>query len=212
MNVRLFAGKFIYTGDQTYLTQYETDRYHLNMTGPKGYEDYTYSNYYVGRNDFKYALYNRDLSLVKNAFRGAPGQQIMERDGFFKVRTDLLSSKVGKTDDWLTAINFTTSIPKKINPLELLPVKIPLKIFVDIGTYAEAWDKDATTSRFLYDAGFQLSLFRNVLNIYLPVFYSKVYDNYFKSTIPEKRFLKNISFSIDLQNAALKKLVPQSPF
>ena len=212
MNVRLFAGKFIYTGDQTFRSQFETDRYHLNMTGPKGYEDYTYSNYYIGRNDFKYSVYNRDLSVTKNIVRGAPGQQIMERDGFFKVRTDLLSSKIGKTDDWLCALNFTTTIPKKINPLELLPFKIPLKIFADIGTYAEAWDKNASSSRFLYDAGLQLSLFKNVVNIYFPILYSKVYDSYFKSTITEKRFLKNISFSIDLQNATLKKLVPQSPF
>lgn len=66
----------------------------------------------------------------------------MNRDGAFKVRTDLLSDKIGKTDDWLTAINLNTSIPKKINPLELLPLKIPLRIFVDIGTYAEAWKKE----------------------------------------------------------------------
>lgn len=211
MNVRLFAGKFIYTGDQTFITQYETDRYHLNMTGPKGYEDYTYSNYYVGRNDFKYAVYDPQQSLLKNMVRGAPSQQIMQRDGFFKVRTDLLSSKIGKTDDWLAAMNFSTSIPKKINPLELLPIKIPLKLFLDVGTYAEAWDKNSTTGRFLYDAGFQLSLFKNVLNIYMPILYSKVYDDYFKSTIPKRRFFNNISFSIDLQNIALRKFIPQSP-
>jgi len=91
-------------------------------------------------------------------------------------------------------------------------VKIPLKLFLDIGTYAEAWDKNAATSRFLYDAGFQLSLFKNIVNIYVPLLYSKVYRDYFKSTIPEKRFLKNISFCINFQNASLRKLIPQSPF
>jgi hypothetical protein len=212
LNVRLFAGKFIYTGDQTFLTQYETDRYHLNMTGPKGDEDYTYSNYFIGRNDFKYAVYNNNFSLMKNITRGAPGQQIMERDGFFKVRTDLLSEKVGKTDNWLSAINFTTTIPRQVNPLELLPIKIPVKLFFDIGTYAEAWNKNTSSSRFLYDAGIQLSLFKNTVNIYMPILYSKVYTDYFKSTIPEKRFLKNISFSIDLANSSLKKLIPLSVF
>lgn len=212
MKVRFFAGKFFYTGDQTYLTQYETDPYHLNLSGPKGYEDYTYSNYYVGRNDFKYSLYDGSLSTMKNLVRGLPEQQIMERDGFFKVRTDLLSSKIGKTDNWLTAINFTTTIPKKVNPLALLPVKIPLKVFVDIGTYAEAWDKNSTNSRFLYDAGLQLSLFRNALNIYFPLLYSKVYKDYFKSTISEKSFMKNIAFSIDIQNISFRKWFPQIPF
>lgn len=196
MNLRLFAGKFFYLGDKTFVTQFETDRYHLNMTGPKGYEDYTYSNYFVGRNEFE----------------KFSSQQIMIRDGGFKVRTDYLSSKIGKTDNWLAAANFTSTIPNAVNPLAVLPVKLPLKVFIDIGTYAEAWKKDATTGRFVYDAGLQLSLFKNVLNIYIPILYSKEYKDYFKSTIIEKRFWKNIAFSIDIQNINLKRLVPQIPF
>jgi hypothetical protein len=196
VNVRLFAGKFFYTGDQTYLTQFKTDRYQLNLTGPKGYEDYNYTNYFIGRNEFE----------------GFANQQIMMKDGAFKVRTDLLSNKIGKTDNWLAAMNFNSSIPKNMNPLEILPFKLPLKVFVDIGTYAEAWKKDMGTPKFLFDAGLQLSLFKNIINIYMPLLYSKVYKDYFKSTITEKRFVKNISFSIDLQNATLKKLIPQIPF
>lgn len=193
LNVRFFAGKFIYTTDKTFSAKYKTERYHLNMTGPKGYEDYTYSNYFVGRNEFE----------------GTGNQQIMNRDGFFKVRTDFLSNKTGKTDDWLTAVNLTSDIPKNINPLELLPVKIPIRLFADIGTYAEAWKKNSATGRFLYDAGVQVSLFNNVLNIYFPVIYSKVYSDYFKSTITEKRFIKNISFNIDIEQLRLSKLIPQ---
>ena len=196
LKFRFFAGKFIYSTEKTFVTQYETDRYHLNMSGPKGYEDYTYSNYFVGRNEFE----------------GLSNQQIMIRDGAFKVRTDLLSDKTGKTDDWLSSANFTTTIPKQINPLELLPIKIPLKLFLDIGTYAEAWKINGGNNRFLYDAGFQVSLLKDVLNIYFPVLYSKVYKDYFKSTIPDKRFVKNISFSIDIQNISLRKLFPQISF
>ena len=196
LDVRLFAGKFFYLGDKTFLKQAQTDAYHLNMTGPRGYEDYTYSGYYIGRNEF----------------RGFASQQIMQRDGFFKVRTDLLSSKIGKSDNWLAAANFVTDFPAAINPLQILPVKLPLKIFVDIGTYAEAWEKNANQGKLIYDAGLQLSLFKNVLNIYVPILYSKVYGDYFKSTITEKRFLKNISFSLDIQNISLKKLIPQLAF
>jgi Peptidase family M1 domain len=196
MNVRVFAGKFFYLGDKTFLKQFETNRYHLNMTGPNGAEDYTYSNYFVGRNEF-------------DRF---PSQQIMMRDGGFKVRTDLLSDKIGKTDEWLAAANFTTTIPKVINPLQVLPVNIPLKAFVDIGTYADAWKKNATTARFIYDAGLQLSLFNNIVNIYVPLLYSKEYKDYLKSTITEKRFWKKISFSIDLQEINLRRIVPQIPF
>ena len=70
------------------------------MTGPNGFEDYTYSNYFLGRSEFE----------------GFESQQIMMRDGGFKVRTDLLSDKVAKTDDWLIATNFTTSIPNGVLP------------------------------------------------------------------------------------------------
>lgn len=195
LKMRVFAGKFFYLGDKTFVKEFETDIYHLNMSGPKGYEDYNYSNYFVGRNE-----YDKFSS-----------QQIMIRDGGFKVRTDLLSNKVGKTDDWLAAINLTSSIPKSINPLSVLPVKLPVKVFFDMGTYAEAWKKNATTGRIIYDAGVQLSLFKDVVNIYVPLIYSKVYSDYFKSTIPEKRFVKNIAFSIDLQNLSAKKLFPQLP-
>jgi hypothetical protein len=133
----------------------------------------------------------------------------MIRDGALKVHTDFLNNKIGKTDDWLTAVNFTSSIPKQINPLELLPFKLPIKVFADFGTYAEAWKPNPPTGKLLYDAGIQLSLFDNVLNVYVPIFYSKVYDNYFKSVITEKRFLKNITFSIDVQNISFKKLMTQ---
>lgn len=191
LNARLFAGKFIYLGDKTIYKQFETDRYHLNMTGANGYEDYTYSNYFVGRNEFE----------------KAPSQQIMIRDGGFKVRSDLLSNKIGKTDDWLTAINLNTDFPKSINPLQILPFPIPLKIFLDIGSYSDAWKKEATTGKFIYDAGLQISLYKNLVNIYIPIAYSKVYADYFKSTITQNRFLKNISFSIDIQNFRLNKFL-----
>lgn len=193
MNVRLFGGKFIYIGDKTINKQYETDRYHLNMSGANGYEDYTYSNYFYGRNEFE----------------KFSSQQLMIRDGAFKVRTDLLNSKIGKTDDWLAAANFTTDFPKKLNPLQVLPFKLPLKVFFDVGTYAETWKKDAPTGKFIYDAGLQLSIFKNLVNIYFPLIYSKVYDDYFKQTIPDKRFWKKISFSIDLQNFSASKLINQ---
>jgi hypothetical protein len=191
--VRFFAGKFSYLGEKTLQKRFATDRYHLNMTGASGYEDYTYSNYFLGRNKFE----------------GLPSQQIMMRDGGFKVRTDLLASKIGKTDDWLMAANFVTTVPEKINPLSVLPVKIPLRVFADVGTYAGGWDRSNDVDRFLFDAGLQLSLFDESLNIYIPLLYSKVYGDYLKSTIPENRFLKKISFSINFFNGQTKKLLHQ---
>jgi hypothetical protein len=193
LDVRLFAGKFFYTGSKTFTKQFETDRYHLNMTGPNGYEDYTYSDYFIGRNEFE----------------GAASQQIMVRDGGFKVRTELLADKVGKTDDWLMAVNFSTTIPPNINPLNVLPIKIPVKIFADIGTYADAWKKNSTEDRFLFDAGIHIPILKETINIYIPLLYSKVYKDYIKTTLDKKnRFLKTISFSIDISNFNLRKFSP----
>jgi len=162
LNLRLFAGKFFYTGAKTISKQFATDRYHLNMTGANGYEDYTYSDYFIGR----------------NRFDKLPSQQIMVRDGAFKVRTDLYADKVGKTDSWLAAINLTTTIPKSVNPLSLFPVKIPVRLFADIGTYGDAWKKDANLDRFIFDAGLQLSFFAETVNIYIPLLYSTIFRDY----------------------------------
>jgi len=191
LNVRLFAGKFFYTGSKTISKQFETSRYHLNMTGANGYEDYTYADYFIGRNKFE----------------GFSSQQIMIRDGAFKVRTDLLADKVGKTDNWLLAVNFSSNIPESVNPLSLLPVKIPLKLFFDIGTYAEPWKQDAESDRFLYDMGLQLTFLKGLINLYIPLIYSNVYRDYFQSTIIKKeRFWKKISFSIDISNFNIRKI------
>ncbi|HEX2629286.1 MAG TPA: hypothetical protein VHM26_09745, partial [Chitinophagaceae bacterium] len=191
LNVRLFAGKFFYTGSKTFSKQFATDRYHLNMTGPNGYEDYTYSDYFIGRNKFE----------------GLLSQQLMVRDGGFKVRTELLADKVGRTDDWLASVNFTTTVPSGINPLSMLPVKIPLRIFLDIGTRAEAWKQDAEEDRFIYDAGLQVSLFKETVNIYFPLLYSRVFKDYIQSTIEKKgRFWKTVSFSINISQLSIRKL------
>ncbi len=189
LQLRLFAGKFMYIGEKNISKQFANDRYHLNMTGPDGYEDYTYSDYFVGRNEFE----------------GTASQQIMMRDGAFKVRTDLLASRVGKTDNWLASANLSASIPQKWNPLSVLPIKIPLKIFLDLGTYAEAWERNADVDRFLFDAGLQIPLFDEFINIYIPIVYNKVYGDYFKSTIPKNRFLKTMSFSINFYTKSIQK-------
>jgi Peptidase family M1 domain len=192
VNVRVYAGKFFYKGDKDISSSFETERFHLNMSGPKGYEDYTYSNPYIGRFDTE----------------GFASQQIMIRDGAFKVRTDLLADKVGKTDDWLSAVNINMDVPDRFNPLSVLPIKIPLKLFMDVGTYSDVWKSDSDQAKFLYDGGIQVSLLNNLLNFYFPIVYSGVYSDYFKST-PGNNFFQRMSFSINIQDLSLKQLAQQ---
>lgn len=190
LQTRLFGGKFIYHGAPRADLTFSTDRYHLNLTGANGYEDYTYSGYFPGRNEYE----------------GWMSQQIMLRDGGFKMRSDLYSNKIGKTDNWLVAVNLSSDIPRRFNPLTLLPVKIPLKVFADIGTFAEAWENDSKEGRVYYDAGLQLSLFSGILNIYAPLFMSKPFRTYRESVLGEKKFLKSLSFSFDIQKVSAAKI------
>jgi hypothetical protein len=190
LNVRLFAGKIFYTKGRTESKSFSYDRYALGMTAPNGYEDYTYSHYFLGRNEFE----------------GAESQQIAMRDGGFKFRTDIKSPEVGKTDNWLLALNLSSFVPKNINPLSILPIKIPLKVYADVGTYAEAWDRNSTEDRFLFDAGLQLSVLKDFLNIYIPVIHSKVFKEYYNSYLSKPRFWKSISFTINFYNKPVSEV------
>jgi hypothetical protein len=194
--IRLFAGKINYLKSKTTTIQYKNDRFALNLLAPKGYEDYTYSTYFYGRNEFE----------------GAAAKQILQRDGFFKFRTDLLASKPGRTDNWLASMNLVTDLPQKINPLSMLPIKIPIRVFADIGTYAEVWEKNSSGTKFLYNAGLQLSILKNTIEIYLPLVYSKTFTDYSLQMWQKKRSIKNISFAFNLNNFTLRKFIPQLNF
>ena len=190
LNVRLFAGKIFYVNGRTESKSFKYDRYALGMTAPNGYEDYTYSHYFLGRNEFE----------------GAASQQIAMRDGGFKFRTDLLSPEVGKTDNWLISLNLSSSVSDKINPLSILPIKIPLKVYADIGTYAEGWEKNSTADRFLFDAGLQFTVLKDFLNIYIPVVHNKIFKEYYKSYLSKPRFWKSISFTLNFYNKTASDL------
>jgi hypothetical protein len=186
VNVRFFAGKMFYIKSKTGIRQYANANYFFNLLGTTGEEDYTYSDFFIGRSEIQ---------------RGWRGQQIMERDGFFKTRMEYTSDKVGKTDDWLMSLNLNADFPN-------FPI---LKLYADIGTYAEAWNDNPATGRFLYTAGVQLSLLKNVVNIYVPVLNSKVFRDYNELYLTGNKFLQSISFSINLQNLHFNKLNTDVP-
>ena len=195
IQARLFAGKFFYLQQKTLLSKGENDRYLLTLSGPKGNEDFTYSDYFIGRNEFD----------------GGLSQQLMQRDGFLKLSTPLLNEPVGKTDDWLISVNISGDIPDEINPLNVLPFKLPVQLFIDIGTYSDAWKDENSNGRFLYDAGIKLSILKSAFSVYLPLVYSKVYRDYYKSFYPDKRFSHTVSFAFDLGQLQPNKLYRDLP-
>nr|MBA4168609.1 hypothetical protein [Chitinophagaceae bacterium] len=80
MQARFFAAKFGYIGNGT---SSETYRYQPKLTAVRGEEDYTYSNSFIGRNEFS----------------GFTSQQIMMRDGGLKLRTDMFQDLQGRSDN-----------------------------------------------------------------------------------------------------------------
>lgn len=191
MDVRFFAAKFGYLGEKTLAKEFETSVYQPKLTATRGDEDYTYSNYFIGRNEAS----------------GFASQQVMIRDGGLKLRTDLFQDLQGRSDNWIAAMNFSTTLPRAI-----IPEKLPLKIFADIGTYADAWANNPPTSKFLWVGGLQLSLLKNIVNIYAPLIYSSDFRNNLKSVPEENTFWKKISFSIDLQNINFRKMFRNTAF
>ena len=189
LQVRLFAAKFGYLGGinpSQDLTSFEP-----KLTAVRGSDDYTYDNYFIGRNEYN----------------GFASQQIMDRDGFLKLRTDLFQGLQGRSDNWVASINLTTTLPPKI-----VPQWLPLRLFLDVGTYAAAWQSNPTTSHFLYVGGLQLSLLHDILRIYAPLAYSSDFSNQLKSVPGQNGFFQKISFSIDFENIPFRQLFGYTPF
>ncbi len=194
LQVRFFAAKF---GAWNPQNNSNLSRYEPKLLGVDGEEDYLYENYFIGRS----ASYAVEKSSIPN--QGYLAQQIMNRDGGLKLRIDEFDFVQGKSANWVSSLNFNTTLPAK-----LFPFPLPIKFFFDIGTYAEAWQSNAPTSHFLYTGGIQLSLFKNVLNIYAPL----IYSSDFNQALGDTNFGRRITFSIDIQNIdykwILKKRIP----
>lgn len=195
LKLRGFIGGFFFNRNVSSRERFESERYHLNLSGINGYEDYTYNHYFLGRNQFE----------------GWMQQQMVIRDGGFRIRTDLLNQKVGKSDQWLTAINATSTIPQAMNPFRNWEFKNPLRIFMDVGTTNDIWNNENGEPKILYNSGIQLSLFNEVLNVYLPIAYSKPFRDYVKSVLPQPSWRQRISFSIDFNKINRRTLNPGFP-
>lgn len=191
LQLRIFGGAFVYTATKTIQNRYRQARYHLQMGSPTGGDDYTYSSYFIGR----------------SAYEGFAAQQIMERDGAFKIRTDRLANPVGRSDDWLFALNLSSSIPEQLNPLQVLPIRIPLHVFADIGASGATWSTSGESGRWLYTVGLEIPLLNRAIRIFIPLMYSKPYQDYVRSILgPKNRFLQKISYQIDLQSLNLRRV------
>ena len=141
--------------------------YKFRMSGWEGSNDYLFDEMYFGRTD--------DQGLWK--------QQFLVRDGGFKIPTF-----VGQSNNWIASLNIIADIP----------VPIPISVYGDIGTYEGIstvfQDLD---NHVMYDAGIACRLIRDVVEVYIPLFYSDDINTAFEandiSFAEQIRFVFNIN-------------------
>jgi hypothetical protein len=198
LSIRVFASKFGYIGNGS-KSDPALARYQPKLLGVTGEEDFTYSNYFAART----ASYASAAGDIPN--QGFAAQQIMIRDGGFKMRLDYFDFLQGKSDDWVTSINISTNLP-----LGILPVNLPVKFFLDFGTASGNWNSSYEGARFMYVGGIQLSILKSLVNIYAPLVYSKdIKDNL--SSVPElNTFGKRLTFSFDIHRMQSRRIFGNS--
>jgi Peptidase family M1 domain len=198
LNARFFTAIFNYVG----VKDFSAFAYQPKLLANNGNDDYTNSSYFIGRS----ASSSFGEIPVKNG--GIAAQQIsIENSGGLKMRLDQYSSIQGYSEKWIASINLTSTVPEK-----LFPFRVPLKLFFDAGTYAEAWNKSGPKQRVLYVGGLQLSIFKNLLNINVPLAYSKAFKDQLITDKVANKLSRKITFSIDIKQLKISNIFPQINF
>ncbi len=123
-----------------------------------------------------------ELYFGRSEFEGIASQQMSLNDGGFK--TDVPYARV---TTWLTALNIKAA----------LPGSLPIKLFLDIGTFKDAKSHiEIYNDNILYDGGVCVSLAPDVFEVYIPFFFSKGLKNYIDDQ--DIKFGERIRFIINL--------------
>ncbi len=148
------------------------------------------------QNDYRFRMsgfsgtkdYLYDYNYVgRNDSKNIAGAQMVEADGAFKILTNN-----GQTSKWIVALNIKSP---KVG-------KLPLKLFLDMGA--------SEIDRILFDAGVNICIWKNILDIYIPVFYSTDIKNELLAN--NKGFFDTIRFTLNLHNIKPKSLITNSFF
>jgi hypothetical protein len=109
-----------------------------------------------GINPSRAVIYDNTILGLNQTPGTFAGNQTFESHGDFKFPTPL-----GLTWNWLTAINLAYDIPL-----------LPLRVYYDTGTYHRASKDIIGTKQFPWVGGLQIVLFKDIININLPLFTS----------------------------------------
>lgn len=142
--------------------------YRMRLSGRSGPDDYLFEEPFMGRGKMDDDFYSRQFLVTDAGFKSPTL--------FYRL-----------ADQWMTGLNLTTT----------LPGLIPFRLFYNVGTM-----NDAKTSyidnRISWEGGIDLPLLKNVLTVYLPLFYS----NDVKYVIEQSNWKRSdlIRFELRLNN------------
>lgn len=143
---------------------------------------------YNGWHDYAFDYYY----MARNERSGLGFMQFTERDGALKVWTPL-----GQTSEWLLALNI------KSPRLFVLPVRL----FADIA----ACDRRALLNdQVLWDAGLNLVIAKDLIDVYVPLFYSADIKNTLE--LNKVDFLHSIRFTLNIHKLVPKKIIQNALF
>lgn len=145
-----------------------------------------------GYNGYQDYLYDHNF-IGRSEYNGLGFSQFAEQDGAMKTWTPL-----GQSETWLVSLNIKS--PKFF--------KLPVKLFADV----VACDGQFLNSeKILYDFGFEICLWKDIFEIYIPVLYNKDIQKTFtlngKATFPE-----TIRFSFNLSKISPRELLNKNIF
>ncbi|HKR05028.1 MAG TPA: M1 family metallopeptidase [Bacteroidia bacterium] len=122
---------------------------------------------------------NDDIYLGRSEGTGILSQQTYLRDGGFKIINP------GQSDKWAASLNLTADFPGKL----------PLRFFIDVGTYNKA--KQIIGQPVLYDGGICLSLVKDIAEIYFPLFKSSATNDALEAN--DIKYKEQIRFMINFR-------------
>ncbi len=141
--------------------------FNFNLSGNNGWQDYLYNNLFLGR-------YEGDLGSIYS-------HQFIKDEGGFNIYTPIQSNK------WLVSLNITSS----------MPYRLAIQPYLNIGATENFDISSSKNILFVYEAGVQVNIIRDIFVIYFPVAFSneiKTTNNIYTNNYFEKiRFTLNIA-------------------
>jgi len=166
LDIRFFGGVFLNKSDDL------SSIYNYTVSGTTGMNDYVFDELFLARfEDPASSIY------VTNQFA--------QKSGGFSVY-----SPFGQTNDYLLALNVSSSLPVAKN--------IPIQFYVNVAAFGNSvnvpdWE---SSESFLYEGGIKVQLVRDVFEFYFPLVLSKDLKDYSDSITDN--YFQNIRFTLNL--------------